>query len=98
MSLITEIRQQVEKYTISARAVSNHTNPENPEAWRADNEYGRYATFLEGVANEVEMRYHQIEELDCQGEWCGKSPNRHDDGLCGVCKIQKQLFVDKLEG
>jgi len=61
-----------------------------------DNEPGRYATFLEAIALEIESKYRQIEELDCQGEWCGKSPNKHDDGLCGVCKMQKELFVDKL--
>lgn len=98
MSLITDIHDKVEEYTTQAMLLSNHTSPRNPEAWRADTAAGRYATFLEAIENEIEMRYRQIEELDCQGEWCGKSPTRHDDGLCGVCKIQKQLFVDKLEG
>lgn len=98
MSLITDIRKKAAEYTEIAKIISNHTMPSNPEAWRIDNEPGRYATFLEAIANEIEMRYRQIEKLDCQGEWCGKSPSRHDDGLCGVCKIQKQLFVDKLEG
>ena len=96
MSLITDIRGQAAKYELHAKLVSNHTTPANPEAWRGDNEPGRYCTFLEAIVNEIEMRYRQIEELDCQGEWCGKSPTRHDNGLCGVCKLQKELFVDKL--
>lgn len=95
MSLLTDIRDKVEEYSTQAMLLSYLTDS---EAWRSDTELGRYATFLEAIANEIEMRYRQIEELDCQGEWCGKSPTRHDDGLCGVCKIQKQLFVDKLEG
>lgn len=96
MSLITDIRNKVEEYSTQAMLLSNLTSPSNPEAWRNDNEPGRYATFLEAIAIEIEMRYRQIAELDCQGEWCGKSPNRHDDGLCDVCKMQKELFVDKL--
>ena len=96
MSLLSDIGDKVEEYTAHAKMVSNGTSPANPESWRGDNEPGRYATFLEEISIEIESKYRQIEELDCQGEWCGKSPTRHDNGLCGVCKLQKELFVDKL--
>lgn len=98
MSLLTDIHKQIEDYTARAKLVSNHTTSNNPEAWRNDNEPGRWATFLEAIANEIKLREEQIADLDCQGEWCGKSPRKDDDGLCGVCKMQKEIFVDYLQG
>jgi len=97
MSLIKDLEGRIQQHTDFAKVVSNHTTPENPEAWRSDNDHGRRATFLEAVLLEVKIMRRGIEELDCQGEWCGKSPNRHDDGLCGVCKLQKQIFIEKLK-
>lgn len=32
-----------------------------------------------------------INLLDCEGEWCGKSPTKHDNGKCRVCKLQEQI-------
>lgn len=32
-----------------------------------------------------------IDELNCCGEWCGKSPSKDNnyDGRCPVCKLQE---------
>lgn len=98
MSLITDLQERIEEQTALAKVVSNHTNPSNPMLWRTDTGDGKEATFLEAVLLEIQQLYKKIGDLNCQGEWCGKSPNRHDDGLCGVCKMQKEMFIDKLEG
>lgn len=42
------------------------------------------------IANELK---DFIMSLECQGEWCGKSPNSFNnyDGRCDVCKKQEEL-------
>lgn len=97
MSLIIDLQDRIDEQTGYAKLVSNHTTPQSPEAWRADSTYGREVTFLEAVLLEVQAIQNRIEELNCAGEWCGKSPTKHSDGLCGVCTLQKRIFVDKLK-
>ena len=46
-----------------------------------------------GVSSmEIETLKAMIRELECYGEWCGKSPTDKDPGLCPACTAQKQLM------
>jgi len=33
-----------------------------------------------------------LNKMDCEGEWCGKSPTKNDNGLCAICKYRTQLW------
>ena len=37
--------------------------------------------------------------LDCEGEWCGKSPNSWNnyDGRCAICKKQEEIQKPEYE-
>lgn len=47
-----------------------------------------YTTYLQA---RVETFEAAILDLECQGEWCGKSPSKHDNGLCNVCKLKDEI-------
>ena len=60
--------------------------------------------WLDDLLEEAERINKAIEQLECEGDWCGKSPHgtpgtkNYDNGLCSVCKLQKNIFIRKLEG
>lgn len=103
-NIVTKIQEKIVEETEIAQLVSNHTRPEDPEAWRRDNNAGRRVQWLEDLLATAERINKSIEELDCEGDWCGKSPHGtygtrgYSDGLCSVCRLHKNIFVNKLAG
>jgi len=35
----------------------------------------------------------ELMSRDCYGEWCGKSPSKNDDGLCGACEWKRNAAI-----
>ena len=45
-----------------------------------------------GVSSmEIETLKAMIRELECYGEWCGKSPTEKDPGLCPACTAKEAI-------
>jgi len=43
--------------------------------------------------SDLEEIQEWVMALDCEGDWCGKSPNKFNnyDGRCEVCKKQEEI-------
>ena len=44
---------------------------------------------IEALQQQVDELHGAIAELECEVEWCGKSPNAGDRGLCSICLIKE---------
>ena len=54
------------------------------------NEYEQLLKHIKILASRISLAHAILANIDCE-EWCGKSPTKHDDGKCHICRTRKAL-------
>jgi len=45
---------------------------------------------VDTLLNHIKKLEKVLNYIECAGEWCGKSPSKHHNGLCAICNYRRK--------